>query len=35
VVAVERSRAVSPALLAEELEGDDGVRNFSITPVRN
>lgn len=35
VVAVERSRAVSPALLAEELAGTEGIVNFTIVPVRN
>jgi putative Mg2+ transporter-C (MgtC) family protein len=35
VVAVERSRAVSPALLAKELAATEGVVNFSIVPVRN
>jgi len=35
VVAVERSRAVSPALLADELASSAGVANFSIVPVRN
>ena len=34
-VAVERSRAVSPALLAEELAISEGVASFSIAPVRN
>jgi len=34
-VAVERSRAVSPALLAEELAASEGVASFSIAPVRN
>ena len=34
-VAVERSRAASPALLAEELATSDGVASFSIAPVRN
>jgi putative Mg2+ transporter-C (MgtC) family protein len=33
-VAVERSRAVSPALLAEELGADRGIASFSIVPVR-
>ena len=35
VVAIERSRAVSPALLAEELASSEGVAQFSIAPVRN
>ena len=35
VVAVERSRAVSPAQLAEELAAAKGVASFSIMPVRN
>ena len=35
VVAKERSRAVTPALLAEELAATDGVASFSMTPVRN
>jgi len=35
VIAVERSRALSPALLAEELADFEGVARFSITPVRN
>jgi putative Mg2+ transporter-C (MgtC) family protein len=34
-MAIERSRAVSPALLAEELATSDGVASFSIAPVRN
>jgi putative Mg2+ transporter-C (MgtC) family protein len=34
-IAVERSRALSPALLAGELSRFDGVTKFSITPVRN
>jgi putative Mg2+ transporter-C (MgtC) family protein len=34
-VAMERSRALSPALLAEELCAAEGVAKFSITPVRN
>jgi len=33
--ALERSRAVSPALLAEELTANRGIANFSIVPVRN
>jgi putative Mg2+ transporter-C (MgtC) family protein len=35
VIAVERSHAVSPALLAEELAGSDGIVSFSIVPVRH
>ena len=34
-VAMERSRAMSPALLAEELSVFEGLSKFSITPVRN
>jgi len=34
-VAMERSRAVSPAQLAEELAALEGVASFSIVPVRN
>jgi putative Mg2+ transporter-C (MgtC) family protein len=34
-VALERSRALSPALLADELSVSDGIAKFSITPVRN
>ncbi|MDP9145644.1 MAG: MgtC/SapB family protein [Actinomycetota bacterium] len=34
-VAMERSRALSPALLAEELSSFEGMAKFSITPVRN
>jgi putative Mg2+ transporter-C (MgtC) family protein len=34
-VAVERSRAASPALLAQELAADGGIVNFTIVPVRN
>ena len=34
-MAAERSRALSPALLADELSGFDGMAKFSITPVRN
>lgn len=33
-VAVERSRALSPALLAQELATSDGVAHFSLVPVR-
>jgi putative Mg2+ transporter-C (MgtC) family protein len=35
VVAIERSRAVSPALLADELASSAGIASFSIVPVRN
>lgn len=34
-VAMERSRALSPALLADELSRFEGLSKFSITPVRN
>ena len=34
-VAVERSRALSPALFADELSRFEGMSKFSITPVRN
>lgn len=34
-MAVERSRALSPALLADELACFEGMAKFSITPVRN
>lgn len=34
-VAVERSRALSPTLLADELSATEGVAQFTITPVRN
>jgi len=34
-IAVERSRALSPALLADELSKSEGLAKFSITPVRN
>jgi len=34
-VAMERSRALSPALLANELSTFEGLAKFSITPVRN
>lgn len=34
-VAVERSRAVSPAQLAEELAAHSGIAQFTIVPVRN
>lgn len=33
--AVERSKALSPAMLAEELSVLEGIASFSITPVRN
>lgn len=35
VIAIERTRAVSPALLADELSDFEGMTRFSITPVRN
>ena len=34
-IAVERSRALSPALLADELSQFEGMAKFCITPVRN
>jgi putative Mg2+ transporter-C (MgtC) family protein len=34
-MAVERSRALSPTLLADELAAFEGVGKFTITPVRN
>jgi putative Mg2+ transporter-C (MgtC) family protein len=34
-LAVERSRALSPTLLADELSAFEGVEKFTITPVRN
>ena len=34
-VAMERSRALSPTLLADELSVSEGVAKFTITPVRN
>jgi putative Mg2+ transporter-C (MgtC) family protein len=34
-VAMERSRALSPTLLADELATSEGVAQFTITPVRN
>ena len=34
-VAIERSRALSPALFAEQLSDFPGMSRFSITPVRN
>ena len=35
VVALDRTRATSPALLAQEMATSDGVASFSIVPVRN
>ena len=35
VVALDRSRATSPASLAQEMATSDGVAGFSIVPVRN
>ena len=35
VVALDRTRATSPALLAQELGAAEGVASFSIVPVRN
>jgi putative Mg2+ transporter-C (MgtC) family protein len=35
VVALDRSRSTSPALLAQELARSDDVARFSIVPVRN
>ena len=35
VVAPDRTRAASPALLAQEMASSDGVASFSIVPVRN
>ena len=35
VVALDRVRAASTALLAQEVAASDGVANFSIVPVRN
>jgi putative Mg2+ transporter-C (MgtC) family protein len=35
VVALDRSRATSPAALAEEMAAAEGVAGFSIVPVRN
>jgi putative Mg2+ transporter-C (MgtC) family protein len=35
VVGMDRSRAASPALLAEEMAASEGVASFSIVPVRN
>lgn len=35
LVSLERSRATSPALLAEEMALSEGVASFSIVPVRN
>ena len=34
-VAMERSRALSAALLADELSTFEGLAKFTITPVRN
>jgi hypothetical protein len=34
VVALERSRAVSPTHVAEELSKDANIASFSIAPVR-
>lgn len=34
-IAMERSRALSPALLADELSTFEGLAKFTITPVRN
>jgi putative Mg2+ transporter-C (MgtC) family protein len=34
-MALERSRALSPTLLADELAAFEGVANFTMTPVRN
>ena len=34
-VAIERSRALSPAMLAQELSISVGIARFSITPVRS
>ena len=34
VVALERSRAVSPTHVAEELSKDANIASFSITPLR-
>jgi putative Mg2+ transporter-C (MgtC) family protein len=35
VVALDRARAASPTLLAQEMAVSDGVASFSIVPVRN
>ncbi|UHQ19398.1 MgtC/SapB family protein [Lysobacter sp. KIS68-7] len=35
VIGLKRSRALSPALLAEQLTNFEGMAKFSITPVRN
>lgn len=35
VVALDRTRAASPVLLAQEMATSDGVSSFSIVPVRN
>lgn len=34
-IGMERSRAMSPALLADQLSNFEGMAKFSITPVRN
>ena len=34
-VAIERSRAMSPARLAEGLSTQEGIASFGIVPVRN
>jgi hypothetical protein len=35
VVALDRARAASPALLAQEMAVSNGVAGFSIVPVRH
>ena len=35
IVTLDRAKATSPALLAQELAASDGVASFSIVPVRN
>jgi putative Mg2+ transporter-C (MgtC) family protein len=35
VVALDRARATSPVLLAQEMSTSEGVTGFSIVPVRN
>ncbi|MDN3922928.1 MgtC/SapB family protein [Roseateles violae] len=35
VVALDRSSAMAPALLADEIAAHQGIASFSITPVRN
>ena len=35
VVALDRARAASPSMLAQEMATSDGVASFSIAPVRN